>query len=79
MVPDYLENGIMMDIELRDVNTRSHDMNVYIPFPTNELAKRSLYYSGAKNWNSLPSYIKESTSIEVFKKNLKRNIYMTSS
>ena len=76
-VPDYLANGITMEIELREVNTRSNDMNVYIPFPKNEFAKKSFYFSGAKNWNSLPDHIKESTNIEIFKRKLKRDIYTT--
>ena len=77
MAPDYLANGIIMDIELRNVNTRSHDMNVYIPFPQIEFAKKSLFFSGAKNWNSLPDHFKEISSIEVFKRTMKRNIYTT--
>ena len=73
MAPDYLTNGIIMDVEVKNVNTRTHDMDVYIPFPKNELAKRSFYYSGGKNWNNLPPKLKEITNIEQFKKNLKRN------
>ena len=74
MAPDYLTNGIIMDVEVKNVNTRTHDMDVYIPFPKNELAKRSFYYSGGKHWNSLPNDLKEITNIEGFKKTLKRNV-----
>ena len=50
MAPGYLTNNITMDIEIRkNVNTRTHDMNVHIPFPNSETVKKSLYYSGGKN------------------------------
>ena len=74
MAPDYLTNGIIMDIEIRNVNTRTHDMNVYIPFPKNELAKQSIYYSAGQNWNDLQPDLKEITNINGFKKALKRNV-----
>ena len=74
MAPDYLVNEIVMDIEVRSVNTRSHDMNLHIPFPKNEHAKRSLLYSGAKNWNTLPNQIKEITSLDYIKSNLKTHV-----
>ena len=36
-----------MDKEIwKNFNTRTHDLNVYIPFPNSETAKKSLYYSG---------------------------------
>ena len=77
MAPDYLTNNIVMDIEVRNVNTRTHDMNVYIPFPKNELAKRSFYYSGGKNWNDLRDNVKEVINIDGFKIKLKRNLSIT--
>ena len=63
-----------MDIEIRNVNTKTHDMNVYIPFPKNELAKQSIYYSAGQNWNDLQPDLKEITNINGFKKALKRNV-----
>ena len=77
MAPDYLTNNITMEIEIRkNVNTRKHDMNVHIPFPNSETAKKGLYYSGGKKWNDLPGNIKEITNIDGFKKQLKRNVHM---
>jgi hypothetical protein len=76
MAPDYLSNEITMEIEIRNINTRSHDMNVYIPFPNNEFSKKSLFYSAAKNWNDLPDEMKEITNIENFKQKLKSNVHM---
>lgn len=40
MAPEYLCDHVNMEIEVRYVKTRSHDMNVYVPFPRNELAKK---------------------------------------
>ena len=76
LAPDYLVNDVTMEIEVRNVSTRSHDMNVHIPFPYNDFAKRSFYYSGGNNWNSLPGNIKETANIETFKVNLKRNMHI---
>ena len=75
MAPDYLTNNITMEIEIRkNVNSRTHDMSVHIPFPNSETAKKSLYYSGGKKWNDLPGNIKEITNIDGFKKQLKRHL-----
>ena len=65
-----------MEIEIRNVNTRSHDMNVYVPFPNNEFAKKSFYYSGGKNWNSLSGITKDKVTIDSFKRQLKRDMHI---
>jgi len=75
MAPEYLCDHVNMEIEVRYVQTRSHDMNVYVPFPKNELAKKSFYYSAAKNWNSLSGKVKELGTIECFKRCLKKDIH----
>ena len=49
-------------------------MNVYVPFPSCEIAKKSFHYSGAKNWNSLHGKIKDIVSIDGFKRDLKKNM-----
>ena len=72
-----MTNNITMDKEIwKNFNTRTHDMNVHIPFPNSETAKKSLYYSGGKKWKDLPGNIKEITNIDGFKKQLKRNVHM---
>ena len=59
MAPRYLTNNITMEIEIRkNVNTRTHDMNVQIPFPNSETGKKRLHYSGGKKWNVFPGNIK---------------------
>ena len=75
MAPDYLCDQVTMNIDIRNVVTRSHDMNMHVPFPKNEFAKKSVFYSGAKNWNSLSTENKTVTSIECFKRKLKRDMH----
>jgi len=73
MAPEYLCNQVTMEIEVRNVNTRSHDMNVYVPFPNNEMSKKSLFYSGAKYWNSLSAETKNIVTIDNFNMYEKRH------
>ena len=46
MAPDSLVYDIVMDMEVRNVDTRRSDMNLHIPFPKNEYAKQSLLSRG---------------------------------
>ncbi len=32
IAPDYLANNVTMEVEVNNVNTRAHHMNVYVPF-----------------------------------------------
>jgi len=74
LAPDYLVNSVIMEIEISEVNTRRHDMNLYVPFPDSEFHKNMLFYRGAKSWNDLPSEIKDCQSIDRFKLLLKNHI-----
>ena len=68
LAPNYLCDQINL---LRDINvyeTRySSNYNVHVPFPRKEIFKRSFLYDGAKIFNSLPDFIKESNDICEFK------------
>ena len=75
MAPDYLCDQVTMEIDIRNVVTRSHDMNMHVPFPKNEFARKSVFYSGAKNWNSLSGDNKDTASIDCFKRKLKRDMH----
>ena len=66
--PDHIANNILFTYEVSHKNLRSFDnMNLYHPKPNCEVFKKSLQYSGATVWNSLPMSIKESTSVPQFK------------
>ena len=65
---EYLLNKIltcqtnMYSMQLRNT------LSLRLPFYNLSRCKQSILYNGIKNWNSIPNNIKESTSINVFKK-----------
>ena len=71
MAPIHLVNNVTMEIEIANVNTRKHPMNLHIPRPINETHKRMLFYRGAKSWNELPGHIKDCYELSTFKQKLK--------
>ena len=58
------------DRNVHQYNVRNAD-ELYVPYARLDVRKFSLRLPGAKLWNALPSHIKESSSIGVFKQNLK--------
>ena len=42
---------------------------LYVPNARLDIRKFSIMIAGAKLWNVLPNYIKESSSVDVFKQN----------
>ena len=66
-----------MEVQVSRVNTRSHDMNLHIPFPDNEFRKTMLFYRGTKAWIYLPGQIEEIHALNRFKIQLKRFIKST--
>jgi hypothetical protein len=74
MAPYYLTNNILMEIELRKITTRTHEMNVHLPTPSSEFSKSSFIYSAGTQWNNLPGAIKDCHSLDTFKKHLKTYI-----
>lgn len=71
LAPPYLSNEVVLEIEIKQIRTRLHDMNLYLPIPESEYHKRMFMYRAARSWNKLPSNIKECTSLPSFKKLLK--------
>ena len=58
IAPSYLQNLFIPVNEAHNHNLGFSDTNVKIPFPHTEYLKRSLSYSGALLWNSLPSTLR---------------------
>ena len=55
-----------------DVNTRSRSMAATVPsFNRLTICQHSITFMGPKVWNNLPLYVRNSSSISKFKKNLK--------
>ena len=54
----------------RDYDLRSNDNDLALPKPKTNFLKRSFRYSAAKLWNSLPSEVKEASSLYQFKRSM---------
>ena len=61
------------DRNLHQYNVRNAD-ELYVPYARLNVRKFGLKISGAKLWNVLPSYIKESSSLDMFKQNLRKHL-----
>ena len=72
-IPDIF-NGFFVrnrDRNVHQYNVRNAD-ELYVPYACLDVRKFSLKISGAKLWNVLPTYIKESSSLDMFKQNLRK-------
>ena len=68
--PNVFTDYFICNRDIHHHETRgSDDLNV--PYGRLDIRKFSLKISGAKLWNSLPGYVKESNSLVSFKKQLK--------
>ena len=70
MVPDYLCSHFVFRSDTLTYNLRESDFSLAIPQPRTNYCKRSLSYSGAVLWNGLPLDIRQSLSLDVFKRKL---------
>ena len=73
--PEYLKEHFhkISDTELRNC-TRACANNFFLPRVQSQ-GIHSFYYSGIKNWNSLPANIKQITNENTFKDNVKKTIF----
>ena len=74
-LPDIF-NGFFVrnrDRNVHQYNVRNAD-ELYVPYARLDVRKFSLKISGAKLWNVLPTYIKESSSLDMFKQNLRKHL-----
>ena len=71
MVPDYLCSHFVFCSDTLTYNLRESDFSLAIPQPRTNYCKRRLSYSGALLWNGLPLDIRQSLSLDVFKRKLK--------
>ena len=72
--PNYLVDEIVMNFDVNGMSTRSHEMNVYVPYASSHFAESSFKYSGAVLWNALPSFLKDIHNVHDFKCKLKRHL-----
>ena len=50
-------------------------MHVYLPRANKEMYKQSFLYKGGVLWNALPEDVKNSESLEIFKRNYRGHVY----
>ena len=74
MAPHYLTNNVIMEVDISNVQTRKHLMNLHLPLPDNEFHKTMLFYRGASDWNDLPSHLKDCHDLNEFKRKMKCHI-----
>ena len=68
--PSYLRNKLTVNNQVHDHDTRQQQ-NFYIPRRSKKLAANSVFFRGLDDFNKLPNDIKNSSSLENFKRNLK--------
>jgi hypothetical protein len=67
--PTYLCDNIYFQHELSERTTRATTQNtLYVPKPNNECLKRSFSYLGPVLWNSMPTDLRDSSSLYSYKK-----------
>ena len=74
LAPPYLERRFTSRSQTRDRVTRQMD-ELDIPFYRTAVGQRSFLYRATKLWNDLENNIKDSSSIGVFKKLIRKILY----
>ena len=71
-LPDIFEGFFVKnrDRNVHQYNVRNAD-ELYVPYARLDVRKFSLKIAGAKLWNALPNYIKESNSIDILRQILR--------
>ena len=69
-IPDIFRNYFQRNADVHDHNLRNAN-DLYVPYGRLDIRKFSIKIAGASLWNSLPSLVKNSQSIHIFKKNMR--------
>ena len=76
--PNYLIDLLSLKENARTLRSNSNVLVLNVPkFKTKTYGPRAFAYAGPTLWNSLPNELKEVTSIELFRKNLKTLLFRT--
>ena len=70
-IPEIFRNYFQRIADVHDHNLRNVN-DLYVPYGRLDIRKFSIKIAGANLWNSLPSFVKNSQSIHIFKKNMRR-------
>ena len=79
-IPDIFRNYFQRNVDVHGHNLRNAN-DLYVPYGRLDIRKFSIKIAGANLCNSLPSLVKNSQSIHIFKKNMRhyligRKIYI---
>ena len=69
-VTDIYNNFFQRNRDIHGLNIRNAD-DLHVPYGRLDIRKFSIKIAGANQWNSIPLNIKNSTSIDIFKKNMR--------
>ena len=69
-VTDIYNNFFQRNRDIHGLNIRNAD-DLHVPYGRLDVRKFSIKIAGANQWNSIPLNIKNSTSIDLFKKNMR--------
>ena len=69
-IPEIFRNYFQRNADVHDHNLRNAN-DLYVPYGRLDIRKFSIKIAGANLWNSLPSFVKNSQSIHIFKKNMR--------
>ena len=77
-VPQFLSNYFTRNNSIHEYNTRGAN-EIHVPFGRLDIRNFSIRIHGAKVWNSLPSFVKQSRSLELFKNTLRNYLFSSES
>ena len=69
-IPEIFRNYFQRNADVHDHNLRNVN-DLYVPYGRLDIRKFSIKIAGANLWNSLPSFVKNSQSNHIFKKNMR--------
>ena len=69
-IPEIFRNYFQRNADVHDHNLRNVN-DLYVPYGRHDIRKFSIKIAGANLWNYLPSFVKNSQSIHIFKKNMR--------
>ena len=68
LAPSYLTNKFTCSHDIHNLDLRSvTNKNLYVPKPNLEIYRKSLAYSGPKNWNTRPASVRNAPNLQSFK------------
>ena len=69
-IPEIFRNYFQINADVHDHNLRNAN-DLYVPYGRLDIRKFSIKIAGANLWNYLPSFVKNSQSIHIFKKDMR--------